>query len=176
MSIAYMAKTRSSEAEVINFVKDLYKGIRRFGLMRIEAKLQELYMSDASSVNEVLKKKIFDEISSAYGIPAHTIIRSKKRGAITQAKVIAIILLHRHLCITQAEIAEMFDRGETLISRRIKVFKSASAGDPIPDSERMFEKMYSSKDFMEKFNKINNSIIVLKESWKQKNQKTNGAA
>lgn len=141
-----------AEPEITKFVKYLYRGIKRFGIGRIQSKLSELYTSDRP---KVIKERILAEITAVYGISKQDILTSKKRGANTEVKVMAIILIHKHLHITQAEIAAMFGCGVSNIGRRIKTFNGINGtGAPLNASDNSFAKIYENKAFMERFRDI----------------------
>ena len=154
MSIKTSEK-KFTEADVIAFAKFFYKGMRRFGLEKVQRKMAELYISDHGVREGALKEKIFSEISAHYGMSPEAIITSVKRGNVTQAKVIAMLLIHRHLHISQSEIALLFGRGPSLVSRRIKLFNNGT------------EKISSNKDFISAYEKINLKVNEFIESWKQ---------
>jgi hypothetical protein len=150
----FKLKAKPPKEDIVQFVKYLYNGIKKFGMTRIELKLRELYVATSNNTHNLVKNKIFEEVSMAYGIAPKTILHSNKRGNITQAKVMAIILCHRHLEVTQAQIAHMFGHTPPIISARIKSFKSITRdGKPLYESEKRFEKVYST-DFMKKYENV----------------------
>lgn len=147
-----------TESDVIAFAKFFYKGMRIFGQERVQKKLEELYLVDKDNCQNAIRTKIFDEVSAEYKMTPEAIITSAKRGNVTQAKVMAMLLLHRHMNISQVEIAMLFSRGASLVSKRIKLFNSESRND----------KIYSDKNFMITYEKINKKINSFKESWEKK--------
>lgn len=150
------------------FVEYLHNGFKRFGRTEIINKVDELYARDDRNDFARLKTKIFEEIKNVTGISHRALIKSNRRGAITEAKVIAILLFDRHTDMSHREIGAMFHRGAGLIGRRIKAFKSATLlGPKLSDNELMFEKTYTSKDFIAKFEQIDNAVVKYKETWKK---------
>lgn len=145
-----------TEADIIAFAKFFYQGMRRFGLENMQRKMAELYVSQHGAKEQALKEKIFAEISAHYQMSPEAIITSVKRGNTTQAKVIAMLLIHRHMNISQSEIAMLFGRVPSLISRRIKLFNNGT------------EKFSSNKDFISAYEKINLKVIEFIESWQKK--------
>jgi len=145
-----------SEDEILSWVKGLYKGIRKFGFIRVSNKIRELSTTSIDNRQEILKERIFEEISSAFGIPVEDIKTSSRRGNVTQAKAMAILLLHRHLPMSQADIATLFSRGQSLVSRRIKNFADGS------------DKVCSGREFIDFHEKIDQKIIEFKKSWQTK--------
>lgn len=152
--------------ELAEFVDYLHRGIRKFGIAPIKEKLGEMYKAD---VPRTLKAKIFEEITGVYGVPKHAIIRSRRRGAVTEAKVMAIILLHKHVAVTQTEIAAMFGCGRSVVGRRIKAFNGVNgSGGVLSASDNAFAKIYENKEFMSRFKDIDTKINEYKTAWQRK--------
>ena len=105
--------------------------------------------------NNLLYRRIFDEIAAVYGISPKTIRNSPRRGHITEAKVMAIILISRHADTTHAEIATLFGRGASTVGGYIRAF------DRMENASTSAEilKIFGSRSFMPNFNKINATLI-----------------
>ena len=117
---------------------------------------------DTRPLPTIIRTRILDEMTRLYGISPKALLHGTKRGNATQARVMAIILFHKHLGLTKSEIAGLFGHSQpNIISLRLKTFENLQAGKPICESERRFEKVYS-KDFMHKYKEADARISELK--------------
>ena len=151
--------------DIVAFAHSLYRGMQRFGVKRVQEKLRELYESDnKESRPQELRKQILTEVTSIYGVSMNNILRSKKRGVVTEAKVMAIILIHKHQNITNSEIALIFGCAPSVICRRIKAFNGVIIGKVSNafDTDTQFAKIYSAPEFLQNFKSIDERI----ELWK----------
>ncbi len=158
-----MPKQNINQSDIVSFVKYLCKGIKKFGVVRIEEKMRELSEDSYDTQQKALRDKIFYEIYCQYRVSKNVVLKSSKRGVVTQAKVMAIILFSKHLEVSQREIASIFGRGQSLVSRRIKTFEIYMS-DSV--NEKPFEKIYEDKDFIVNYKKINETIIAFKQTLK----------
>ncbi len=165
---------QGDEGRILAFVRYFHDLEKKVGIAKIEAKLRELEQAKPQSGHTVVKNRILFEISRVYGLPVKTILHSTKRGNVTQTRVMAIILFHKHLKLNKTELADLFGhRGPNIISIRIKTFHNLRTGGTILESERRFEKVYS-KDFMKKIDEVDAIISHLAatqteplEDWKK---------
>lgn len=147
--------------DVVSFVKYIHKGIKKFGISRIEKNLRDIPNFVYESNQRLIREKIFNELTCVFGFSKTIIIKSKKRGDVAQAKTMAIILFNAHLDLTQADIASFFDRTQSLVSKRIKSFDDFMAF-PL----KSHDKIFSNGGFVEKFKKVNSSVIEFKKNLK----------
>ena len=63
-----MPKILDNESDIVSFVKYLPRGIKKFGIVRIEKKLKELSYDSYDNHQKMLKDKIFNEISDSFGV------------------------------------------------------------------------------------------------------------
>lgn len=150
-----MGKSKEGVSALVRSIND---GIKKYGLARIEQKLSELSTSSPKTRQALIKSRILDEISAVYGISKRAFLTSNKRGAVTQAKVTAILLFSRHLTASQAEIADIFDIPVTVCYARIRTFKRVVENRPVLEKEKHFEKVYQYNDFMAKIDQIDRVI------------------
>ena len=150
---------QSNGKAILAFVRHFHALERKVGIARIEQKLQELYDSEAGNRPNVIRARILEEITRIYGISPKTLMRSTKRGNATQARVMAIILFYRHLPLTKSEIAEIFGHSQpNIVSLRLKTFAYYYCKEPLYESERRFEKVYSD-DFMKKIVEVDGRVV-----------------
>ena len=155
-----MPKTATNHGKaILAFVRHFHALEKKVGIARIEEKLQELYDSEAGNRPNVIRARILEEITRAYGISPKVLLHSTKRGNATQARVMAIILFYRHLPLTKSEIAEIFGHSQpNIVSLRLKTFAYYYCKEPLYESERRFEKVYSD-DFMKKIVEVDGRVV-----------------
>ena len=159
-----MRKGRATEGDIIAFIRHFHAIEQKVGIARIEQKLQELYSAEVGNKPSIIKNRILEEITRAYGIPSRTILQSTKRGNATQARVMAIILFYKHLTLSKSEIATIFGHCQpNIVSLRLKTFANFYCNIPAYENERRFEKVYS-PDFMKKYNELDATITEFKNS------------
>ena len=143
-----------------NLISLLDEVITKIGISPVARKLKEMLTLSAGTGQDQLKKKICSEVSESFGFPIKTIMESSRRGTVTQAKVMLMILFYQHTEMSQQQIAGHFSgRSQTLVNRRIKAFYSMGKSE----KEREFQKIYSD-EFIKKYENINSRI----NEWKKK--------
>lgn len=161
------AAPRVSGKDIISFARYFHELDKKVGIERIEQKLRELYDSEAGNEPTLIKNRIMEEITRAYGIPQKTLFGSTKRGSASQARVMAIILFYRHLTLSKTELAAIFGHSQpNIVSLRLKTFAKYFCGEQIFESERRFEKVYSD-DFMKKIVAVDKRVSEFCKSEKQ---------
>lgn len=159
-----MRSGKAHGADILGFVKFFHTLEKKVGIGRIVEKLSELEEVRPDKALSTIKTRIIEEICRLYGMAPKTLLHSPKRGNVTQARVMGILLLHKHLKLTKTELADLFGHSQpNIISIRIKTFNNVIGNKPIYDSERRFEKVYS-KDFMNKFTEVDGIITELLSS------------
>lgn len=134
--------------------------MRRFGIKRVGSKLNELYTVKDKNIPTLIKNRIFDEITISYGMSLKKVLMSKERGNVTQAKVMTMILLLRHMNTSRANIASLFGLHVRAISHRLNSFNRVVGNSNYMDR---YSKMFFENDFMEKLEKIDKNINEFKE-------------
>ena len=152
-----------SDNDILQFVKYLHRVIRKFGIKKVEGKIRDLLAIEKDPFSLLLKNEIFSETSKIYNIPAEIILHSNTRGIVTEAKIMCIIMLSKHLHITQEGIAKLFGKGQSLISKRITGFHKIINKKDIEDTK--IEKIFYNKSFMENYKIIDDSIINFKNGF-----------
>ena len=149
-----MSKTASLR-DVTDFINHIHKGLKRYGLAGRNGKLTPFVAPEGGSRN--LERLIFTTVADQYRLSVRAIKSSSKRGAVTEARVMAIIFLDKHMKMPQAEIAAIFHSSKSLVSKRIKAFKIARDG-----AHR--DKLFCQDAFIKNYQSINEKIISFKNS------------
>lgn len=132
---------------VTGFLKHVKTGLKKYGID-----------SQNGMAQMPLPKMIIVTVADVYEVTPKAIITSNKRGAVTEGKTMAIILLHKHTPLLQSEIAAKFNRSESLICKRIAAFQVAKDGEPLAD------KMFLQPRFIQNYRIVNEKIIIFKNS------------
>lgn len=160
-----MSRPATAE-EITSLMRDLFSTVEIFGLRYVQQHLEKMIESESDKI-QALRKQILDEVSKVYGVPSKELMSSKKRGEVTDAKATAIILIHQHLNLSNAEIGGMFGCGRKIVERKLRAFKRADGSVDVRDGDVTFVKIYSSKTFLSNFRIINDKINDYKAKWKK---------
>lgn len=159
------------KADISKLVILLEKGVKKYGVAVVSDNLRRLYstldLSHNAKRNLVIRNRIYTEVGAEFSVTKREILRSTKHGNHAQAKIMAIILLHKHLGLPKTEIARMFSHKQTrVIDSRLRSFNSFIGYGPASSHhEARFEKIYSQNKFMAKYNRINKKIVAEKAKW-----------
>ncbi len=138
-----------------DFVKVIIDGYKKYG-DDFEVKIRELVDSQDSH-REKIQSKILEETATMYRVSVRDILKSKKRGRVNLARVSVIILCHKHLSKKQQEIADMFGRDNSLVSRKIKAFKSGTDSPEKFCADKIFQKKFRFLDM--RISNFKNSLL-----------------
>lgn len=154
------------EQELLRLVKAMYKGVRKFGVKRIEIKLKGLFNSKERNNSTLVSNRIFKEITTAYGISKGTLITTNNRGKTTEAKVMAMILHYKHADMTQDDVAALFLRVTSLVHRRLRSFDYIITGGKQnrPRHHATYSKVFHQITFMPTYREIEKRIVIFKEN------------
>lgn len=142
------------DTEVSKFVHLFNKGIKKFGLHKIKQKLNELDVVKNKNIPTLILNKIFEEINFVYGIAPEILIYSKKRGDITRARVMTMILLKKHLTDKQNEIAIILRTTPATVNHRLSSFSKKTRYD----GRDIYGKIFHEKDFINNLENISQNI------------------
>jgi chromosomal replication initiation ATPase DnaA len=144
---------QKEEQDIVNFIKKLYQTVRKIGMKRFSeiietAKIQDSFPEKESQlINFIIKS-----CASTYDISEHDIIKKHTKGASSDARKMCFVVISKHFDFTHKNIALYFGRNDhALVSKAIREFNSMNI------------KIKTHKDFIENFNKINESVTIEKE-------------
>jgi predicted Zn-dependent protease with MMP-like domain len=146
-----------NKADVDSFVKVFYSACEKYGLKKVTDTLNNLLAGSDDNIRERVRIKILDEISFIYGIKPSQILKSRTRGLTTQARVLAIVMFHRHLQFKGYEIASMFNNDKGNISQIITIFSKKLGGTNINPSQSVYVKTFND-NFFSNFSKVDSII------------------
>lgn len=164
-----MKEEKLNVNDIVVRLNFLNRWIKKQGYNKIEKALKRVSLNGWNIRQNTLRDKIYDAVSVKYNLSPHIIIHSKKRGAVTQARAMCILLFDRHLDYKHVEIARIFKRNQSLISRRIRGFDKAGETKEFGSQyQNQFNKIYAN-GFMDKFNEIDTQITEFKKQLITKN-------
>lgn len=141
-----------SNEEIVTLFREIHKTIKRYGVEKIISKLRDIDAENLES-NELIEF-IFDKASVEFGVSVYEIKKSNKRGTVSEAKRMCILLCSRHLTTTKTALAGIFDRSKTIILRANKQFEQMKQN---PTLKQEF-------NFLERYNRLNDAVSKFKES------------
>lgn len=156
-----MNKSIQSSADLQKVVCSIIKNYKIAGSTRLKKEIADIY--NKNKEQSAIEDKIYQEIYVYYRIDREMIHHSKQRGVVTNAKVMAILLFHKHIDISQAEIAKRFSRGQSIISRRVRSFYSVISNG---QDAKIIDKVYCDPAFISIFNHIDKKIKKFKDGRK----------
>ena len=118
-----MEKMRLDEnREIIEFFKIIYRGIRKHGLRRIVKTLDSIDIEKSNPhFNEVVDY-IIDIVTLEFECDMEDLFSFHKRGNITIARKIAVILMKTHLTISDEQTGKYFNRVRQVVHNIMKEY------------------------------------------------------
>lgn len=154
-----MDTKRIDDKELLLFIKEVYTGLKKFGVGKVSEKIRELKIDKYDSRKQQLIDIILFKIYESYGISLNQ-LKSNKRGITAEARRMSFVLFKQHLDLSQAEISQFFNRPSRII-----------VSDAIKDFKMMSKNIKREREFLETFETINGSVNSFKEEMIKKYSK-----
>lgn len=137
--------------EILNLIKQIYKGVRRFGIKKIDKTIREL--NDDTPISNKLKviDFILFKTSEKYQLRKKELLASNKRGYVAEARRLCYILFKNNLEMKQSEIASFFKRDNTLIYKALKEYKNLDSS------------LYPDRNFLKNYNVLDKEVKEYKQ-------------
>jgi chromosomal replication initiation ATPase DnaA len=132
--------------ELTNFLTIVQKGIRKHGIKKIVRIIQAIDLQESNMFYNEIFSYILRLVSDEYNFTADEILQPKTRGDITIARNMAIILIKKHLNISDELLAKEFDRVRVVVYKVCAEFKEYDRND----------KFY--KEFFEVYDRLDEKI------------------
>jgi Bacterial dnaA protein helix-turn-helix len=96
--------------EIVDFFREVQKVIKKHGLETVLTKLREIHGNNSQhGFEKDVCEYILAVTANHYKVPKEDIVRSKKRGIISEARRMCFALMKEHLPISDEEIGDIFD-------------------------------------------------------------------
>src|ERR1035437_6716217 len=144
---------------IAEFFKMVEKGVRKHGVQKIASVLRSLDIQTEISSKHLdkLVKRICDSVVNDYRvekIKPHDLFNKTKRGEVTSARKMAIILLKQFLEISDDKLGKFFGRSRQVIHSTMQEFKDLNP-------KNKYDAM-----FLDRHDKISNEIMSFIEDGK----------
>jgi chromosomal replication initiation ATPase DnaA len=150
----------SIDDELITVIKGLAKTIKKVGVKKVVAALDELNTEeDFIEAHKSLIKYILRETSQQFKVSSEDLKRKNIRGTTVDARAMCFVLLKKHLDLKHTDIAKIFgSNNHSMVSTAIKSYNTL---DYDIRADRKFIEIY--KDVDKKVEEKKN-ILWLKHS------------
>lgn len=137
-----------SDKRMIDLLKQVGLGIRKYGYSKVMKKLQSIDYDDQDAGE--ISAFVLTSCAKAYGIPISE-MKGKKRGIFNDARVMAMALLCKHTKMSHASIGRMLDKSKSI---------SVAASGRIKEAQ--ISHLKQDVEFISLYNKIDLAVIVFK--------------
>jgi hypothetical protein len=148
----------SSNDEIVVFFREVQRVIAKHGLRTVLKTLRSINNDDDGYTKDVTNY-IVASTANKYGVTKEDILRSNKRGAITDARRMCFALMKEHLTLSDGYIGDHFGISRQYINREL--------GDlPINQDE------FATKDeakFVQDFLHLTTKVLFYKNNYSLKN-------
>lgn len=146
----------SGKDDLVIFLQQLHKVISKVGMEKVLSRIKEITLDDKSIFEREICEHIITICANHYLIEKDDILVSTKRGNVSQARRMCYALMKNNLEISDSSIGDYVGgRSKQFINNQLK--KIVLTG----------EKFKTKKDlcFYEDFVKLNNELLVMKNSY-----------
>lgn len=109
----------SESKELTRLLKNLQAGIKNVGVKGVNNALEEIGRKENQGTVLVIQT-----VAKHYGLSQKALLKSRKRGEVTDARQIAMCILHFENGLSFREIAAIFECWLATVATAIKRFKS----------------------------------------------------
>jgi|TARA_R110000787_G_scaffold11722_5_gene38434 chromosomal replication initiation ATPase DnaA len=115
----------SAEDEVITIIKRLAKTIKKVGVKKVVAALDELNTEEGFiEAHKTLIKFVLKETSTSFKVNSEDLKRKNIRGVTVDARSMCFVLLKKHLDLTHSDIALIFgSRNHSMVSNALTAYR-----------------------------------------------------
>lgn len=146
----------SGKDELVIFLQQLHKVISKVGLPKVLSRITDITLDDKSIFEREICEHIITICANHYLIEKDDILKSKKRGNVSEARRMCFALMKKNLEISDSSIGDY-------VGGRSKQFVNNELKTIILD-EKKFEtkqQLFFYKDFV----KLNNELLIIRNSY-----------
>lgn len=133
--------------QIEQFFKIAYRIFKKHGFRKIMNIFRQVEIEDKNLYFPEIYNFIIETVSESFGIEKKYIFNFEKRGEITIARKIAILMIKKYLTITDLELSAKFGRCEMVVYKIRKEFEQL---DPQNKQDR--------ENFLDKYDEIDEII------------------
>lgn len=135
------------DKDIEKFLVVVHKGIRKHGIKKILRSIQAIDFAENSAYHQEILDYIFKVVTEDFCITKDDLLRRDKRGVVTIARKIAIIIASENLAISDDNLAFQFQRVRQVIYNAKQEFKNLDRNDKFD------------KRFFERYDSINEKVV-----------------
>jgi len=130
------SKKNIENLKINRFLNALQKGIRTHGIEKIADTIQGISVLGNDKYGDEIRDYVFSIVTKEYRVTEYDLVNADKRGDVTIARNTAIILLHKHLQLSDKSLGLIFNRVRQVPCKvRTSYLKSV-------DSDNLMDKDY----------------------------------
>ena len=137
--------------QIIDLIRNLEKGIRRHGIKKIVRALRQVEIEGKGVFHSEIVEYIVAETCSLMGVVREKLYDFKTRGDTTVARKICILLLRKHLDLSDVETAGHFNRSRQITHNTEVEFSKL-------DAKNKFD-----KQFLDTYNEVDAKVKIFLE-------------
>ena len=119
--------------QIIEFFKIIYRGIRKHGLRRIVKSLDSIEIEQNNLYFNEIVDYIIEIVTIEFKCKKEDLFNFDKRGNITVARKISVILIKTHLDISDEQLGKYFNRVRQVVYNTLKEFKNLDRESKLDD-------------------------------------------
>jgi chromosomal replication initiation ATPase DnaA len=137
---------KKEEQDVSQLLKSISVGLQKYGISEFNTEIKKIIAKKADQQREI--NFVINMVSGQYTITPNTLLNSRSRGKIQEARTLAYCLLHLTLGLSIRKIAVIFGRYHNSIASALKSF-----------SEQQPEKFKMDKEFSSLYEKCQDRLL-----------------
>lgn len=145
----------SEQKELLKTVDLFCKTIRKIGLKKVIRAMDTLYRQKTDDYDTNIIEFIIQKSCEDFGISDSDIHKNRVSGKSFVCRNIVIVLIHKYCNIDQIRISNLFNKKtHVTVSHAISDFRNKN------------EKIKDDRIYMEHYNRINDKVVIYKETLK----------
>lgn len=120
---------REEDKDLVEFFKITNRVIRKHGIKKLLTHIRRIEMEDEQDYFTNITEFILVQVVKEFNIKRERLFDMKERGAVTQARKTAIILMKIHLNISDSKIGHYFQRVRQVVWNTWNEYKQMQEGD-----------------------------------------------
>lgn len=112
------------DKEVVELLRVMQKGLSKYGIRKVTEKLKEIDIENSYENYKDVRDYIVDNVCLLMKVDREHLINKTKRGTVTTARKIAVVVIKKHFDISDENLAQYFKgRRRQVIYKIMKEFE-----------------------------------------------------